>query len=38
MLSDQQTAGKFAAKQVKVTGALYEKTGILKVDKIEAAH
>jgi len=37
VLSDQQTPEKFAAKKVKVTGTLYEKTGVLKVDKIEAA-
>ena len=37
VLSDQQTPEKFAAKKVKVTGTLYEKTGILKVDKIEPA-
>jgi hypothetical protein len=36
-LSDQQTPEKFAAKKVKITGVLYEKTGIIKVDKIEAA-
>jgi uncharacterized ParB-like nuclease family protein len=36
-LSDQQTPEKFAAKKVKVTGVLYEKTGIIRVDKIEAA-
>jgi hypothetical protein len=36
VLSDQQTPEKFAAQKVKVTGTLYEKTGILKVDKIEA--
>ena len=35
-LSDQQTPEKFAARKVKVTGVLYEKTGIIKVDKIEA--
>lgn len=34
-LSDQETPGKFAAKNVKVTGILYEKTGVIKVDKIE---
>jgi len=34
-LSDQETPAKFAAKKVKVTGTLYEKTGIIKVDKIE---
>ncbi len=36
-LSDQKTPEQFAARQVKVTGILYEKTGIIKVDKIEAA-
>ena len=35
VLSDQQTPEKFAARKVKVTGALNEKTKILKVDKIE---
>jgi hypothetical protein len=35
VLSDQQTPEKFAAQKVKVTGALNEKTKILKVDKIE---
>ena len=38
VLSDQQTPEKFAAQQVTVTGTLYEKTKILQVDKIEAAH
>jgi len=37
VLSDQQTPEKFAAQKVKVTGTLYEKTKILKADKIEAA-
>ena len=37
VLSDQQTPEKFAAKKVKVTGTLYEKTGVLKVDRIEPA-
>jgi len=37
VLSDQQTPAKFAAQKVKVTGELFEKTGILRVDKIEAA-
>jgi len=37
VLSDQQTPEKFAAKRVTVTGTVYPKTGILKVDKIEAA-
>jgi hypothetical protein len=36
VLSDQQTPEKFAAQKVKVTGALNEKTKILKVDKMEA--
>ena len=35
-LSDQQTPEKFAAQKVRVTGVLYEKTKILRVDKIEA--
>jgi hypothetical protein len=34
-LSDQQTPASFAGKKVKVTGTLYEKTGIIKVDAIE---
>ena len=34
-LSDQQTPGKYAAQKVKVTGVLYQKTGIIKVEKIE---
>lgn len=37
VLSDQAAPEKFAAKRVKVTGVLYPKTGILRVDKIEAA-
>jgi hypothetical protein len=37
VLSDQQTPEKFAAQKVKVTGTLFEKTKILKVDKIEPA-
>ncbi len=36
-LSDQKTPEKFAAKKVKVTGVLFEKSKIIKVDKIEAA-
>lgn len=36
-LSDQETPVKFAAKRVKVTGTLFEKTGVIKVDKIELA-
>lgn len=36
VLSDQQTPEQFAAQKVKVTGTLFPKTRILKVDKIEA--
>ncbi|MEK7406180.1 MAG: hypothetical protein AAB225_13830 [Acidobacteriota bacterium] len=36
-LSDQKTPEKFAAQKVKVTGVLYEKTQIIKVEKIEPA-
>ena len=36
-LSDQQTPEKFAGQKVKVTGKLFEKTGILAVEKIEPA-
>jgi len=36
-LSDQETPAKFAGAKVKVTGRLYPKTGVLKVEKIEAA-
>jgi len=34
-LSDQKTPEQFAAQKVKVTGALYPKTGVLKVNSIE---
>jgi len=37
ILSDQQTPERFAAQKVRVTGTLFEKTRILKVEKIEAA-
>ncbi len=37
VLSDQKTPEKFAGQKVKVTGALNEKTKILKVDSISAA-
>jgi hypothetical protein len=37
VLSDQQTPEKFAAQKVTVTGTLFEKTKVLKVDKIESA-
>ena len=36
-LSDQETPAKFAAQKVKVTGTLFPKTGVIKVEKIEAA-
>jgi hypothetical protein len=36
-LSDQEAPAKFAGQKVKVTGRLYEKTGILKVESIEAS-
>jgi hypothetical protein len=37
VLSDQAGPVKFAAKKVKVTGTLFEKTQILKVDSIAEA-
>ena len=37
VLSDQKTPEAFAAQKVKITGKLYEKTKILRVDKIEPA-
>ncbi len=36
-LSDQETPAKFAGQKVKITGQLYPKTGVLKVETIEAA-
>jgi len=36
-LSDQKSPEAFAGKRVVVKGTLYEKTGIIKVDSIEAA-
>jgi hypothetical protein len=36
-LSDQQTPAKLAGARVKVTGVLYSKTNILRVDRIELA-
>lgn len=36
VLSDQQTPEKLAARKVKVTGALFEKTKISRADKLEA--
>jgi len=37
VLSDQAAPEEFAGKRVTVTGVLYEKTGIIKVEAIEAA-
>lgn len=37
-LSDQKTPAKFAAKKVKVTGTLNEKTGTIKVSSLESAN
>ena len=37
LLSDQKTPEQFAAQRVKVTGILYPKTGVIKVEKIEPA-
>jgi hypothetical protein len=36
-LSDQQTPEEYAGLKVKVTGSLYTKTNILKLDRMEAA-
>ena len=36
-LSDQETPAKFAGRKVAVTGTLFAKTKILKVDRIERA-
>lgn len=35
-LSDQKSPEPYAGKRVTVTGVLYEKTGIIKVESIEA--
>ena len=35
-LSDQATPAQFAGQKVKVTGVLYTKTNVLKVERIEA--
>jgi hypothetical protein len=36
-LSDQAAPEKFAGKRVVIHGVLYEKTGVIKVESIEAA-
>ena len=33
-LSDQETPRQFAARKVRVTGELFPKTGVIRVDKI----
>jgi len=38
VLSDQKTPEQFAGRKVTVNGTLYEKTGILKVDSIQASN
>jgi hypothetical protein len=38
LLSDQQTPGELASQKVRVTGVLYPKTNILKVERIERVH
>jgi hypothetical protein len=37
-LSDQETPAQFAGRKVKVTGVLYPKTNIVKVERIEASN
>jgi hypothetical protein len=37
-LSDQETPRRFAARKVRVTGELFPKTGVIRVDKIEPAN
>jgi len=37
-LSDQETPARFAGQKVKVTGVLYTKTSILKVERIDASN
>ncbi|MBC8167807.1 MAG: hypothetical protein H7Y20_18295 [Bryobacteraceae bacterium] len=34
-LSDQRTPAQFATQKVNVTGTLFPKTGVIKVDRIE---
>jgi hypothetical protein len=36
-LSDQETSARFAARKVRVTGTLNPKTGIIQVEKMDAA-
>jgi len=37
-LSDQETPARFAGQKVKVTGVLYTKTNVLKVERIDASN
>ena len=37
-LSDQETPRKFAARKVRITGELFSKTGVIRVDRIEPAN
>jgi hypothetical protein len=37
-LSDQETPARFAGRKVTVTGVLYTKTSILKVERIDASN
>ena len=37
-LSDQETPARFAGQKVKVTGVLYTKASILKVERIDEAN
>ena len=37
-LSDQETPAEFAGRKVKVTGVLYTKTSILRVERIDASN
>jgi hypothetical protein len=37
-LSDQETPARFAGRKVKVTGVLYMKTSILRVERIDASN
>jgi hypothetical protein len=37
-LSDQETPAQFAGRKVRVTGVLYQKTNILKVERIDPSN
>ena len=38
ILSDQETPARFAGRRARVTGVLYPKTNILKVERIESVN